>query len=179
MRPIILTLTPFLFFWGCVNKQTSSEKETKRSVTDSVVYNKIEIYCYCFQLSAHEQMSTTYSISCGDDIDNFSLKNVISPKHYFDSVTDSKKINSFVNFVFHSYNKTEPAEKYPLARFVMLFKKNNDKADTVILNYDQSLNINGKTLYTYPFYVMDTVRSIINKYKIECDLFSHQKNSNR
>ena len=181
MNKVIAALILFTVFISCQNsplklnpkKPDLPSKAPDLSLT-SIKYKKIEIYCFCFELLADEKGSGMYSVGCGN-VSEFKIKNIIKPKHYYDSVLNPIKIEHLVNFIFKNAHTSEPASEYPPSRFVLLLKKDNNTADTVSLNYDESFNINGKELFRYPCYVMDTVRFIIGKKTISCDLPPHRK----
>lgn len=140
-----------------------------RAGTTSLPYSKVEIYCACM---SSVQSNEGYIV----------MQNCTTPGHtgpdklikkelLYYSTSDTNVINSFWNVFFKNNHKSETLIDGQDAGFVILMKKSEFIADTLVFsNTDQAVfTFNEKYKLTYSINIIDSVRKLIGKEHIECE----------
>ncbi|HEY6504583.1 MAG TPA: hypothetical protein VIZ28_11460 [Chitinophagaceae bacterium] len=135
-------------------------------------YSRLEIYCWCF--SAGNDSVTDGGIiitklnQC-QTIARVEPFKLIKPEFFFDSTGDIKVVGAMQRLIFDQKIKSEETSTGNVdARFVMVFRKSDSKADIVAYHSGNKLSYNDRYLFTYNFNIMDSIRSILHKDKISC-----------
>jgi hypothetical protein len=160
-----------LFFgYGCKPKNNKLIEPVINISIDTGYYTKIEFYCFCMEQVVSSSDVTSTSIC--ETPAPIPLKEIITSNHYYDSIYDKKKISDFVRLLFNKKQESVLKTTYPDSRFVILLKRDSDETDTlVIADYaNRIVNFNKKSLLFYPFNVMDSIRHLMGREKISCDV---------
>jgi len=174
---LLFLMSTLLSTFNCKSIEKSDDKFANKTdginedIFKKVNYSSIEIYCWCFYDSAAIQNKDgTLSKTTSDCTTPFPITplELINQKDFFDSVSSVSKIEAFRNLVFERKKNVEPRNLVVDSRFLILFKKNNFEADTLVL-YSSSLLYNGKYLLNYSFNIFDSIRNILGINKIDCN----------
>jgi len=165
----LLVLTIILGLIYC----KSSEKSDKmvELKTNNLKYSKIEIYCWYF-LTGKAIYNKNGTMSeetryCNTTV-RMNPSELIKPEYLFDSTSNSGIIEELQKIFFSG---KEHSEKMPYGsepRFLVLFKENELKADTLVYLGGKRFVHNDKYLFTYPYNVLDSVRKVLHVDKIDC-----------
>ena len=161
----LLLITIILSTIGCKN---SNEK--KLSKNKNLKYSEIEIYCWCFldTTALHDKNGaiSTQVKDC-EVIIPLNPSDFVKAKHLFYFTSSPDTIEAIRKLVFDRKESSKPINNSIDTRFLILFKKDNFKADTIIYYYGK-LCYNEKYLFNYSFNIMDSIRNILNVKKIDC-----------
>lgn len=164
--PVFVIFT--LLIYSCNNQQQKEKiyddnAKTTSGIKDSS-YSKIEIYCWGF--SSDSLITVNHCTPTGG---RTSPSEFINDKILIDSIVNKNTINLLKNMIFGN-KKDLGAAKYGCdTRFLMLFKKNDLNADTIVYGGTDVLCFNDKLLFNYTFEIMDSIRYFLNKEEISCD----------
>ena len=139
--------------------------------TSSTEYASIEAYCMCFEYD-HTQApkigATGLARYCETDI-AIQPTSLATPGHLFDSTGDPKIVNSLKRILFLEKDaKIQELEFPPNSRFLILLKKKDSQADTLVYYFRNKFVQNSKYLLSYSFDVLDSIRRVLGKEKIDC-----------
>ena len=151
------------------NNQQQKEKKINESDKEKILenlnlpYSTIEVYCWGFK--SNSAFTVDDCIPTGG---RTAPSELINDKILIESITDKDTINLLKNMIFGNKKDLGPARSCE-TRFLMLFKKNELEADTVVYGGTDVLCFNDKLLFNYTFKIMDSIRYFLNKEEISCD----------
>ena len=167
MRNILLLILISSGIW-CNHKDKSW---TPGSGPNNSVYSKIEIFCLCFYDSADiKNNDGTFSSrngSCETPI-RVNASDLIKPEHFLDSTSNSNIIARLQKVIFNRNENAKAVFDGVDSRFLILFKKNEFAGDRFVCSSSNQFVYNEKYLFKYSFPIMDSIREILNKDKIDC-----------
>ena len=128
-------------------------------------YVKAEIYCFCvYEIHTKNQVFIN-TCSTPASVKPYTL---IKPDRLFYLTNDTTIIKRLKRVFFEKKEKIDTLTEPSDARLVVLLKKNDLSADTLVFDREYSFNFNEKYKFSYSFQVMDSIRSILNKKTISC-----------
>ena len=158
-RELICTIG-IMFVFSCNNNRkiiNESEQET---------YSKAEIYCYCV---AEDSIKNQVFINTCSTSFSIHPKELVKPDKLFYSTSNKLLLNQIKELFFNKRNKMDTLIRGVDARFLILLKKNEFKADTLVFRDEYSFSFNGKFNINFSFQMMDSLRSILNRKVINCN----------
>ena len=173
MKKLFINLNGLLIFISFAY----SCKSYKKTDNSSLPYSKAEIYCTC--------IATIPSIPEDSNVENPNVENIVmincSDQGYrgpnrlikaellYYSTIDTNILNSLREVFFYSNHKSEIKKNFQTSGFVILMKKNEFIADTLTFLDQDEFALNEKYKLRYPINIIDSVRKIIGKDRIECE----------
>ena len=139
--------------------------------TKNLKYSKIEIYCWCFlngKVIYNKDGTLSEDFRDCETFVRMNPSELIKPEYLFDSTSNSGIIEELQKIFFSG---KEHSEKMPYGsepRFLILFKENELKADTLVYLGGKRFVYNEKYLVTYAYNVLDSVRKVLHVDKIDC-----------
>ena len=104
-------------------------------------YVKAEIYCFC--LDEYYPNNQTFHMACSTPA-TVHAYTLIQPESLFYSTNDTMIIKRLKKVFFDKREKTDTLTQASDARFVVLLKKNDLSADTLVFDREYSFNYNEK-----------------------------------
>lgn len=163
MRNTFINLTVLLAFMVFIY----SCKSYKKNDNDNLTYSKIEIYCACMNTVPINNGYTVIS-NCSSP-GQIPPSRFIKPEVLYYSTIDTGIINSLKNIFFRSSYKSDTLGGGTDARFVVLMKKSDFIADTLVFNNQTVFTLNEKYRLEYSINIIDSIRKIIGKERIDCE----------
>jgi hypothetical protein len=149
----------------CTNRQADIEN------THNVKYERGEIYCWCFLNDPVEEKKLGLH---GQEIRHCETPAAVRPSHLvsivnlIDSVTDRIILNKLNSIIFERKDSTTSMSFNPDSRFLLLLRKEDRSADTVVLINSRTLYYGPNQMFFYSFNVLDSIRLALKKERIDC-----------
>lgn len=164
---LLLFLTLTIYACDSTNSkvaQKDSNKSNELSEKPETGYTSMEIYCWGFHsdslITVKDCMPTGGGITPSELVDS---------KVLIRTVKSIDTIKALRDMIFVNKKDLGPAKHGCESRFLILFKKNDSVADTIVHGGKEVLCFNDKSLFNYTFNVMDSIKHILGTKEISCD----------
>mgnify|MGYP000983249218 CR=1 FL=1 len=161
---------------GCKQNHKDNIKSKQSVSSTDHIYTSVEFYCFCMAEKYINNRSVLVTV-CGEK-EELTPEKLIRKEHFFDTISDSDRLSRFSFFFNNNSRIIIKKKEYPDARFVFLVKDKTAKTDTFYwkfslgINDSTVLNCNKKYLIKYPFNIIDSIKVLLNKRTITCDIKS-------
>lgn len=145
----------------------SSCKFDKNQRKNNLPYSKVEIYCACITTIPSNHGNIVMS-TCSSPW-QIPPSKFIRPEVLYYSTNDNDVIHSLENIFFKSKYRSDTLLDGTDARFVVLMKRNESMADTLVFSSQTEFTLNERYKLEYSINIIDSVRRIIGKGHIQCD----------
>jgi hypothetical protein len=160
VKVLCLVLTIYAFALAC---KDDSRVSSAKPLINIDTYRRIDIYCWCLYDSAvfgpDSRCETPIAIRPSE---------IVREQNLLDSITDSSTVARIVDLVFRKQKERKVWYYGADSRFLLMFRRSDNSADTLVFNQQHTFSFNGIELFMYSFDVFDSLRTILNKPSIHC-----------
>lgn len=159
----------FFIYIGCLYAvsifTTACKFGNNKANKSNLQYSVVEMYCACIRSTPIEKGFVVMS-DCSSPA-RIPPSTFIRPEVLYYTTSDTTIIYALRDIFFKSEYKSDSVHGTD-ARFVVLLKRNQSSADTLVFINETEFVLNEQFKLSYSMNIMDSIRKIIGKESIQC-----------